>query len=232
MNRPVLVTVSRLCAGAALLFVAASGGLHGQDPDTVITHVDSVIVAPEAVAGVGTAVDEAELPITPRAAFIRSLVIPGWGQSAFGAYTRGGIYFAGWTGNWFMNVKNHVRLDEARNRLDLRTAQVRDSLIHSPPSPDAPPNPDSMRAVLDTTNLLETTVRADAIGADLRGLVSSREQQREDWIAWSLFWILASGIDAYVTAHLADFPATIDVEPNLDRSVSVRVDVPWPRRRP
>lgn len=231
MRRPILVTVSRLCAGAALL-CAAAGALHAQDPDTVITHVDSVIVAPEAVAGVGTAVDEVQLPITPRTAFIRSLVIPGWGQSAFGAYTRGGIYFAGWTGNWFMNVKNHVRLNEARNRLDLRTTQVRDSLIHSPPAPDAPPNPDSMRAVLDTTNLLETTVRADAIGADLRGLVSSREQQREDWIAWSLFWILASGIDAYVTAHLADFPATIDVEPNLDRSVSVRVDVPWPRRRP
>lgn len=231
MRCPILVTVSRLCAGAALLCTAA-GALHGQDPDTVITHVDSVIVAPEAVAGVGTAVEEVQLPMTPRAAFIRSLVIPGWGQSAFGAYTRGGIYFAGWTGNWFMNVKNHVRLNEARNRLDLRTTQVRDSLIHSPPAPDAPPNPDSMRAVLDTTNLLETTVRADAIGADLQGLVSSREQQREDWIAWSLFWILASGIDAYVTAHLADFPATIDVEPNLDRSVSVRVDVPWPRRRP
>jgi hypothetical protein len=223
MQRQILLTLALLGAGVS--------ALRGQVVDTVITHIDTVVVAPEAVAGVGEA-PEVELPMSPRGAFIRSMVIPGWGQSAFGAYTRGGIYFAGWTGNWFMNFKNHVRLHEARNRLDLRTAQVRDSLIYSPPEPGAPPNPDSMRAVLDTTNLLQTTVRQDPIGSDLQGLVSSREQQREDWIAWSLFWILASGIDAYVTAHLADFPATIELEPNLDRSVSVRVEVPLPRRRP
>jgi hypothetical protein len=223
MQRQILLILALLGAGVS--------ALRGQVVDTVITHIDTVVVAPEAVAGVGEAPDVV-LPMSPRAAFIRSMVIPGWGQSAFGAYTRGGIYFAGWTGNWFMNFKNHVRLNEARNRLDLRTAQVRDSLIFSPPEPGAPPNPDSMRAVLDTTGLLLATVRQDPIGSDLQGLVSSREQQREDWIAWSLFWILASGIDAYVTAHLADFPATIELEPNLDRSVSVRVDVPLPRRRP
>jgi hypothetical protein len=223
MQRQILLILALLGAGVS--------ALRGQVVDTVITHIDTVVVAPEAVAGVGEA-PEMVMPMSPRGAFIRSMVIPGWGQSAFGAYTRGGIYFAGWTGNWFMNFKNHVRLNEARNRLDLRTAQVRDSLIFSPPEPGAPPNPDSMRAVLDTTNLLLATVRQDPIGSDLQGLVSSREQQREDWIAWSLFWILASGIDAYVTAHLADFPATIELEPNLDRSVSVRIDVPLPRRRP
>jgi hypothetical protein len=223
MQRQILLILALLGAGVS--------ALRGQVVDTVITHIDTVVVAPEAVAGVGEA-PEVVMPMSPRGAFIRSMVIPGWGQSAFGAYTRGGIYFAGWTGNWFMNFKNHVRLSEARNRLDLRTAQVRDSLIFSPPEPGAPPNPDSMRAVLDTTDLLLATVRQDPIGSDLQGLVSSREQQREDWIAWSLFWILASGIDAYVTAHLADFPATIELEPNLDRSVSVRIDVPLPRRRP
>jgi hypothetical protein len=223
MQRQILLILALLGAGVS--------ALRGQVVDTVITHIDTVVVAPEAVAGVGEA-PEMVMPMSPRGAFIRSMVIPGWGQSAFGAYTRGGIYFAGWTGNWFMNFKNHVRLSEARNRLDLRTAQVRDSLIFSPPEPGAPPNPDSMRAVLDTTDLLLATVRQDPIGSDLQGLVSSREQQREDWIAWSLFWILASGIDAYVTAHLADFPATIELEPNLDRSVSVRIDVPLPRRRP
>jgi hypothetical protein len=223
MQRQILLTLALLSAGVS--------ALRGQVVDTVITHIDTVVVAPEAVAGVGEAA-EMVMPMSPRGAFIRSMVIPGWGQSAFGAYTRGGIYFAGWTGNWFMNFKNHVRLNEARNRLDLRTAQVRDSIIFSPPEPGAPPNPDSMRAVLDTTNLLLAAVRQDPIGSDLQGLVSSREQQREDWIAWSLFWILASGIDAYVTAHLADFPATIELEPNLDRSVSVRIDIPLPRRRP
>lgn len=196
MLRHFLLAVGLLGAGV--------GSLAGQVADTV----------PDTVA---------RLP-GPGGAFVRSLIIPGWGQSEFGAYTRGGVYYAGWTANWFMNVKNHVRLSEARTRLDLRTAQIRAMLIAEAPDPD------SMRAVLDTTNVLQETVREDAIGADIRDLIRSREQQREDWIAWSLFWLLASGIDAFVTAHLHEFPAVIDVEPNPDRSVSVRVDVPFPRR--
>jgi hypothetical protein len=208
------------------LLVAGAGALGAQVPDTVITHIDTVIVAPSAVAAVGVAADTVRRFPSPGGAFIRSLVIPGWGQSEFGAYVRGGVYFSGWTANWFMNFKNQVRVREARNRLDLRTDQIRAALIA-----DAP-DPDSMRAVLDTTNVLQEAVRADAIGADLRELIRSREQQREDWIAWSVFWLLASGIDAFVTAHLADFPAAIDLEANPDRSVSLRVDVPLPRRQP
>jgi hypothetical protein len=208
------------------LVAAGFGQIAGQVPDTIITHVDSVIVEPSAVAGVGIAPDTVARFPSPGSTFIRSLIVPGWGQAEYGAYTRGGIYFAGWTANWFMNFKNQVRLREARNRLDLRTDQVRDRLIAESE------NPDSMRAVIDTTDVLVRAVREDPIGGDIQNLVRSREQQREDWIAWSVFWLLASGIDAFVTAHLADFPAVIDVEPNPDRSVSLRVEVPFPRRRP
>jgi hypothetical protein len=203
---------SLLLACALLAGVASS--LSAQTPGAVDT-----VTVPLAVA-------EEHPPLTPGGAFIRSLVIPGWGQSAFGAYTRGGIYFSGWTANWFMNFKNQVRLQEARNQLDLRTSQIREHLIAESP------NPDSMRAVLDTTNVLPTAVRADPIGGGLQGLVRSREQQREDWIAWSIFWILASGIDAFVVAHLADFPAVIDFEPQAAGGVSLKVEVPLPRRRP
>ncbi|MGH7555350.1 MAG: hypothetical protein ACREMQ_20295, partial [Longimicrobiales bacterium] len=31
---------------------------------------------------------------SPRGAFLRSLLIPGWGQASVGSYTRGGIFFA------------------------------------------------------------------------------------------------------------------------------------------
>jgi hypothetical protein len=218
MSQPIRLAVGLLLAGA--------GALGAQIPDTVITHVDSVIVDPAAVAAVGSAPDTVARFPSPGGAFLRSMIIPGWGQAEFDAYTRGGIYFSGWTANWFMNFKNQVRLREARNRLDLRTDQIRARLIAEAE------NPDSMRAVLDTTNVLSEAVRGDAIGGDLRNLVSSREQQREDWIVWSVFWLLASGVDAFVTAHLADFPAAIDLEANADRSVSLRVDVPFPRRRP
>jgi hypothetical protein len=187
------------------------------------------------VAGAGTLGGQVATPPAPSpepafpspgGAFFRSVLVPGWGQAEFGAYTRGGIYFAGWTANSFMNFKNHTRLREARSRLDLRTGQVREMLILDSP------NPDSMRAVLDTTDALEQALRADGVASGLRDLVRSREQQREDWIAWSVFWLLASGVDAFVTAHLAEFPAVIDLEPHADGSLSLRVDVPFPRRRP
>ena len=58
--------------------------------------------------------------------------------------------------------------------------------------------------------------------------MSARTQQREDWIAWSIFWILASGIDGFVTAHLADFPADIELSPERDRSLRLEVRVPLP----
>lgn len=199
---------------AVVVSTAAVGGLPAQAVDDAPAPVPADTIP---------AVSE---PITPGGAFLRSVILPGWGQAHFEAYTRGGVYFSGWVGNNFMNFKNQVKLNEARNRLDLRTTHVRAALIA-----DAP-DPDSMRAVLDTTDVLDTAVRNDALGSHLLDLVRSREQQREDWIAWSLFWLLASGIDAFVTAHLADFPAAIDMEPRADGGLSVSVQIPWPRRSP
>jgi hypothetical protein len=224
----------------ALVLLGSAAALQAQVADTVpadapravppIVEPDTAVPAPAVVPAPGAVTVEpaagSRPPLTPGGAFIRSVVVPGWGQSAFDAYTRGGIYFSGWTANWFMNFKNQVRLTEARNRLDLRTTQIRAMLIADSP------NPDSMRAVLDTTNILPNAVRADPIGSDLQGLVRSREQQREDWIAWSIFWVLASGVDAFVTAHLSEFPAAIDLEPQPGGGVSLRLEVPLPRRRP
>ena len=199
-----------------------------QVPDSIGVPVDSVIIAPAVpVAAVPAEGDTTPRePLSPRSAFIRSMILPGWGQAEFGSYLRGGVFFAGWAGNWFMNFKNVVRLNEARDRYDLRAGELRDSLVTTSP------NPDSMRAVLDTTDLLDLTIRADSAGNDLRKLVRGRKQQREDWIAFTIFWILASGVDGYVTAHLADFPATIDVETGMDGGFSLRLEVPVGRRRP
>lgn len=194
--------------------------------------VDSVIVAPEVEPIlVPAAPDLTPEPISPRGAFIRSMVVPGWGQAAFDSHFRGGVYFAGWAANWYMMFRNQVRLDEARFRFDLRVDQLEAALIA------ASPNPDSMRVALDEDpSIIEAAVIADdgpgSSGNNLRKLVGAREQQREDWIAWSIFWLLASGVDAYVTAHLADFPADIDVRRNADRSVSMGLQVALPGRRP
>lgn len=215
----------------ALLLALSPVAAPAQVTDTTQVPVDSVVVSPEARPTVTAAAADTLLPISPRGAFARSLLVPGWGQSAFGSYFRGGIYFAGWAGNWFMIFRNQVRLDYARDQFDRRARQIEDELIA------ASPNPDSLRAVLDTVpSVLDQAIRADdgpgASGNELRKLVGSREQQREDWIAWSIFWLLASGVDAYVTAQLADFPADIDVRRNADRTVSLGVQLPFPGKRP
>ena len=213
---------ARLAALTALvLFLGLPASAASQVVDTTGTPVDSVIVTPEADVAVAPAADTMDGGVvSPGGAFLRSLIIPGWGQAEFDAYFRGGIYFAGWAANWFMNFRNYTRLEDARSRFGLRESQIADSLAAAGIPADSIPL------------LLPAAVEADAAGDDLGQLVRAREQQREDWIAWSIFWLLASGVDAFVTAHLADFPAAIDLEPGAENGISVRVDVPLPRRRP
>ena len=213
-----LLPALRLATAAGTLAVVGPVTLNAQVPDSL--RVDSVRPVGQAPA-VQAVTDSVRPPTSPTGAMLRSFLLPGWGQAEFDAYFRGGIYFAGWSANWFMNFRNYVRLDDARNRLQQRTDQIEARIL------EASTNPDSLQAVLDSfPGILADSVAADSLGSDLQGLVDSREQQREDWIAWSIFWVLASGIDAYVTAHLSDFPAEIELRPGRDRSVSLRVGVP------
>jgi len=52
--------------------------------------------------------------ISPRGAFFRSLVLPGWGQSSIGAPGRGAVYFALESGSLWMVYKSSQKLQEAR----------------------------------------------------------------------------------------------------------------------
>ncbi|HSH44919.1 MAG TPA: DUF5683 domain-containing protein [Longimicrobiales bacterium] len=206
-----------LVAGLCVLLPTTT---HAQDPDSADAPVDSVIIAPEVPVSRVPAEDSVVRRVSPGGAFIRSLVVPGWGQAAYDANVRGGIYFAGWAGNWFMLFRTYTRLGEARSRYDRRADQLVDSLLTTTE------NPDSVRALLENPNYLEGVVRADQQGDDLRKLVNAREQQREDWVAWSIFWLLASGVDAFVTAHLSDFPGEVDLQPRRDGSFTAGVRVP------
>ena len=57
--------------------------------------------------------------ITPRGAFLRSLVLPGWGQSEIGAPERGVVYFALEAGSLWMVLKSHRRLEQAYDREEI-----------------------------------------------------------------------------------------------------------------
>ena len=212
------MTPGRLALCAALF---AATPLAAQDPDTARPAVDSVIVGPEVpVATVAEGDTTTRQPMSPRGAFIRSMILPGWGQAAFDAHFRGGVFFAGWVGNWFMNFRNAVRLSEAKDIYGMRKRELADSLIA------VSPNPDSTAAAIAENGVGEQVIFADAPANLWRKRVRAREEQREDWIAWTLFWILASGVDGYVTAHLSDFPAAIDLEPEGGGAVTVRFEVP------
>ncbi|MGQ0560681.1 MAG: DUF5683 domain-containing protein [Gemmatimonadota bacterium] len=162
--------------------------------------------------------------ISPGKAFMRSLLIPGWGQWSAGAKKRAGFFFALQTTSYYMLVKTLNKLDHAQDveeeRIQLvsdslRAEMAEDSLLNEQLS-----DPLRFRAAVDSA---ETVI-------DIRNLVESREEQRQDWIAYTLFVTLASGVDAFVAAHLADFPATITTRPAPAGGMSVQVRVPVPLR--
>jgi len=64
--------------------------------------------------------------ISPRSAFLRSLVLPGWGQSSIGAPGRGAVYFALESGSLWMVYKSGQKLQEAK---ELQRARHEDGSL-------------------------------------------------------------------------------------------------------
>jgi hypothetical protein len=59
-----------------------------------------------------------------------------------------------------------------------------------------------------------------------RSLARARREQRQDWVTYTLFFTFAAAVDAYVTAHLKDFPGEVQTLPAADGGLSLRVSVP------
>jgi hypothetical protein len=162
---------------------------------------------------------------SPGGAFLRSVLVPGWGQAAYGAYFRGGVYFAAESGSWFMLLKTMAKLGEARDIEKWRMGAVRDSLMAAIAADEELAEQYRQRAEgLEMAVDLEVDQHPDVLGS--RKLVNARKEQREDWIVLTLFWMLASGVDAFVTAHLSDFPARVNAEPRPDGRLDVGVSLP------
>lgn len=163
--------------------------------------------------------------ISPRSAFIRSLIIPGWGQYSVGAKKRAGVFFVLQSTSYFMLAKTLNKLGKAQDVEVERVGFVTDSL-RAKMAVDSAFN-DS----LSVETVFQRRVDTDSLVTDIRALVESRKQQRQDWIAYTLFTTLASGADAYIAAHLADFPGTITTQPRPDGSTELKFTMPVRRRR-
>lgn len=161
---------------------------------------------------------------SPGGAFLRSVLVPGWGQAAYGAYFRGGVYFAAEAGSWYMLLKTVAKLGEAKDIEAWRVRAVRDSVMAAiganPEMAEQFKAPGSLEAALEKA----VDEHPGVIGS--RKLVDARKEQREDWIVLTLFWMLASGVDAFVNAHLSDFPAKVNAESRPDGRFDLGVRVP------
>jgi len=141
---------ARVMALLALLAVGPSSRLAAQDTSRV-NQPAALVIRPETTHYV-----------RPMGAFWRSLLIPGWGQSATGRHTTGAVFVA-WEGVTAM--------------MTLKARQE--------------------------ANYMESIGSANA---------KAKRQEVEDWLVLWVFNHLFSGAEAYVSAHLQDFPADLKIQ--------------------
>ncbi len=182
-------TRSRHRAAALALAVALVGAAHA-----------SALAAQQPVAGASQdsaqTVETPESPGRPSAggAFARSMVIPGWGQAVSGSPGRGAFYFTVQSFSVWMILKTNKTIGSAGDILAMRRLDARERLIADPMVGD-----------------LSAAIDADLGVVSALQLKEIRRQQREDWFAFSVFFLLLGGADAFVAAHLADFPEPLEV---------------------
>ncbi len=107
------------------------------------------------------------------------------------------------------------RLGSAQRQLDVREDEASAGL-----AADDITDPIEVAAALEADETLDSP----------RNLVSSREQQREDWLALGIFLVLLSGADAFVSAHLQDFPARPVFAVTADDRVEIGLRIPLGNR--
>jgi hypothetical protein len=128
-----------------------------------------------------------------------------------GAYVRGAFYFTAEAASALMIFKTQTRIDRTRKRLEIREAVVTARLE---------------AGGVTEPGAIETALAEDPEIEDLRALEETRAGQREDWIALGLFLMLIGGADAYVSAHLADFPTPVVIEPSPTGGMQVGLSLP------
>jgi hypothetical protein len=136
-------------------------------------------------------------PVSPGGAFLRAILVPGWGHASIGEHTRGGFYFLTETASAWMVVRTRTRLNAAKDVRDLRRDEVRADLV--------------ARGVTDPA-AIATAQNADEGVIAAESLVAARSQQFEDWLVLGIFMVFLSGADAFVSAHLRDFPEPVGLE--------------------
>jgi hypothetical protein len=144
---------------------------------------------------------ELKPPLSPRRAFLYSLLLPGYGQSVLGRNRAGALEMA------FEAVAlTMVRISAAdvREAKRMRADSIPVSFVDESGTPHI---------------TFQRTIYTSA-------LIRSRRSHLEDWLAVLIGNHLFSGADAFVAANLWDLPTEISVHTS-GRSVDVALSVPW-----
>lgn len=191
-----------LLSGFALLVPVVAAG-QAEPPEDPAAGADTLL---------------GEVPdVSPGGAFLRSLVVPGWGHAVTGAHFRGAFYVAAQSGTAWMLTKSMSRRGEARRFRAAELAAVRERLRAS----------GVVRA-----DSLQILAEQDPRVEEWDELLEARGQQVEDWAALGIFLLLMGAADAYVAGHLMDRPEplSMDVVPTLDGGWELSVSVRAGRR--
>ncbi len=178
------------------LLASVPAEAHSQQTDSARVGV----AAPRPPAGTPQpAIDSVQRPpMSPRRAFLTSLVLPGYAQTVFGRNRAALLFAVVEVGAIGMARKAAMALGEAK-------AFARDSVVDTYQI-----DPVTGQAVLDpvTGQPIPDTYVASRFTADR---VRARRTHYEDWIAAIVFNHLISGADAYVAANLWDFGTNVNV---------------------
>jgi hypothetical protein len=156
------------------------------------------IAAPKPGAARPAAIDTPKPPMSPRRAFLSSLILPGYAQTVFGR-DRAAMLFA------IIEVGSIAMARKAAQDLGEAKGLPKDSVVATYKT-----DPTTGVAIIDPkTGLpIPDTYIASRFTPDR---VKARRTHYEDWIAAIIFNHLFSGADAYVAANLWDFRTNIGV---------------------
>ena len=191
--------LSRACARACLLLAISTGAIGAQvRPDTTGRPV-----VPDTTRAVDTAGPRPELrpPLSPRRAFLYSLLLPGYSQSVLGRHRAGALQLAFEAAAIIMIRQSAADVSEARR---MQADSITVTFV------DASGRPGRRREPTPYT----------------ASLVRSRRSHLEDWIAVLLANHLFSAADGYVASLLWDLPAEVSVSAT-DRSTNFGFRVRW-----
>jgi hypothetical protein len=177
---------TRLLALSLLLLGASAAGARAQ-------RVDSARVAPaRAPAGDTSAHPVPTPPLSPRRAFLYSLLLPGYAQSVLGRPTAGAIFVLTESIALAMLRESKADLNEARA---LRTDTLVVVGFDASGAPIKAPSPYTDE------------------------LINVRRGHVEDWVAFIVANHVFAAADAYVASHLWDLPSQISVRQTRDGTV-------------